>query len=303
MSIFKSLVFAVFAATVSIVNAEPHCPGNVESLRLRLIENVQIIVPVIINHTGPYDFLLDTGAQITTVDPALAKALDLKTEGTTGIIGVGNYARTPYTTLGSVQAGTGVVENVMAVVQDLGQIQLADARVRGVLAGNFLEHFGLLIDYRQRLICLDKRDVLVPKIKAQHIGLVGGPDPGRIPPAPQTLTVAVHLSGMGKESLLLRLDSGINVPLLYPSEKTAHLVQTGTTPLSSRGTDGVCHAFAVLARQDVQIGPHLVRDLPFVMPVSAATNVLKPEVDGLLPTALFQRVYINYARHYAVFQP
>ena len=303
MSIFKSLVFAVFAATVSIVNAEPHCPGNVESLRLRLIENVQIIVPVIINHTGPYDFLLDTGAQITTVDPALAKALDLKTEGTTGIIGVGNYARTPYTTLGSVQAGTGVVENVMAVVQDLGQIQLADARVRGVLAGNFLEHFGLLIDYRQRLMCLDRSNDLESNVKGRHIEFVDAHDPVRKTPAPQTLTVAVHLSGMGKESLLLRLDSGINVPLLYPSEKTAHLVQTGTTPLSSRGTDGVCHAFAVLARQDVQIGPHLVRDLPFVMPVSAATNVLKPEVDGLLPTALFQRVYINYARHYAVFQP
>ena len=303
MSIFKSLVFAVFAATVSIVNAEPHCPGNVESLRLRLIENVQIIVPVIINHTGPYDFLLDTGAQITTVDPALAKALDLKTEGTTGIIGVGNYARTPYTTLGSVQAGTGVVENVMAVVQDLGQIQLADARVRGVLAGNFLEHFGLLIDYRQRLMCLDRSDDLESNVKGRHIEFVDAHDPVRKTPAPQTLTVAVHLSGMGKESLLLRLDSGINVPLLYPSEKTAHLVQTGTTPLSSRGTDGVSHAFAVLARQDVQIGPHLVRDLPFVMPVSAATNVLKPEVDGLLPTALFQRVYINYARHYAVFQP
>jgi hypothetical protein len=36
----------------------------------------------------------------------------------------------------------------MAIIQDLGQIQTADARVRGVLAGNFLEHFGLLIDYR-----------------------------------------------------------------------------------------------------------------------------------------------------------
>ena len=90
MSTFKSLIFAGLAVAVSIVNAEPHCPGNLDSLRLRLIENVQIIVPVTINHSGPYDFLLDTGAQITTVDPALAKTLDLKIEGTIGIIGVGN---------------------------------------------------------------------------------------------------------------------------------------------------------------------------------------------------------------------
>src|SRR6516162_7405540 len=208
MLIFKSLVFAGLAATVSIVNAEPHCPGNIDSLRLRLIENVQIIVPVTINRSGPYDFLVDTGAQITTVDPALAEALNLKIEGTTGIIGVGNYARTPFTTLDSVQAGPGVVERVMAVIQDLGQIQLADARVRGVLAGNFLEHFGLLIDYRQRLICLDKGDALDATVRGQRIELVAGPDPGGRPPTPQTLTVAVHLSGMGKESLPLRLDSG-----------------------------------------------------------------------------------------------
>src|ERR1700739_3861793 len=103
MSIFKSLVFAALAVTVSIVNAEPHCPGNVDSLRPRLIENAQILVPVTINQSGPYDFLVDTGAQITTVDPALVKALDLKIQGTTGIIGVANYARTPYTTLDSVQ--------------------------------------------------------------------------------------------------------------------------------------------------------------------------------------------------------
>jgi hypothetical protein len=303
MAIFKSLAFAGLAATVSIVNAEPRCPGNVDSLRLRLIENVQIIVPVTINRSGPYDFLVDTGAQITTVDPALAKALDLKIEGTTGIIGVGNYARTPFTTLDSVQAGPGVAENVMAVIQDLGQIHLADARVRGVLAGNFLEHFGLLIDYQQRLICLDNGDVLESKVRGQHIELIAGSDSVRGPAAPQTLTVAVHLSGTGKESLLLRLDSGINVPLLYQSRQTTPLVQIATSPLRSRGTDGIDRAFAALARQDVQIGPHTFRELPFVMPLSETTNVPKPEVDGLLPTAVFQRIYINYAHHYAVFQP
>ena len=301
MSIFKSLVFAGLAATVSIANAEPRCPGNVDGLRLRLIENAQIIVPVTINHSGPYDFLVDTGSEVTTVDPALAKTLNLKVEGTTGIIGVGNYARTPFTTLDSVQAGPEVVEQVMAVIQNLGQIQLADAHVRGILAGNFLEHFGLFVDYQRRLICLDKSDDLEAKVKGQHIGLVTEPGPER--PTPRTPTVAVHIFRMGMESLRLRLDSGINVPLLYPSEQTSRLVPTGTLPLRSRGTDGIDRSFAVLARQDMQVGPHLLREVPFVVPTGATTRVPKPEIDGLLPTALFQRVYINYARHYAVLEP
>lgn len=304
MSIFKSLVFASFAAaTVSILNAEPHCPGNVASLRLRLIQNAQVIVPVTINQNGPYDFLLDTGAQITTVDPALAKALDLKIEGTTGIIGVGNYARTPFTTLDSVYAGSEAVEHVMAVIQDLGQIRMEDSRVRGVLAGNFLENFGLLIDYQQHIVCLDKGDAMEPKLKGQHVGLVTMSNSEKGSPAPYRLIVPVRLSGLGKEPLLLQLDSGINVPLLYPSGQTAHLVETGMSPLRSRGTDGVDHAFAVLSSQEVQIGPHTLRAIPFVMPVSRTTNLPRPEVDGLLPTALFQRVYINYSHHYAVLEP
>ena len=304
MSIFKNLVFAgLAAATVSIVNAEPHCPGNVDSLRLRLIQNAQVIVPVTINQSGPFDFLLDTGAQITTVDPALAKALGLKIDGTTGIIGVGNYARTPFATLDSVQAGSEVVEHVMAVIQDLGQIQIADGRVRGVLAGNFLEHFGLLIDYRQRLVCLDNGDTMESKVKGQHVDLVTWPGSAKAPAAPRRLTVAVHLSGMRKESLLLILDSGVNVPLLYPSQGTAHLVNAATAPLKSRGTDGVEHGFALLARQEVQVGPHILREIPFVMPVSTTANAPRPEMDGLLPTALFQLVYINYAHHYAVLEP
>jgi hypothetical protein len=43
MSIFKSLIFASLSATVSIVNAEPHCPGNVVSLRLRLIRGDTVV--------------------------------------------------------------------------------------------------------------------------------------------------------------------------------------------------------------------------------------------------------------------
>ena len=51
------------------------------------------------------------------------------------------------------------------------------------------------------------------------------------------------------------------------------------------------------------LASHTLHEIPFVMPVTATTNVPKPKVDGLLPTALFQRVYINCANHYAVPEP
>ena len=96
MSILKDLVaLMLVAVALPVAKAEPHCPGSVTSLPLRLVERSQIVVPVTINHTGPYDFLVDTGAQVTTVDPALAAALQLMTRGTAGVVGVGVYARAP----------------------------------------------------------------------------------------------------------------------------------------------------------------------------------------------------------------
>jgi hypothetical protein len=48
-----------------------------------------------------------------------------------------------------------MVMKPIVVVQDLGPIQAADPRIRGVLGENFLAHFDVLIDYAHRLLCLD----------------------------------------------------------------------------------------------------------------------------------------------------
>ena len=72
---FASLVFAT--SMVSALTAETRCPGNVPSLPFRLVNRYQMIVAVSVNHSGPYDFLLDTGMQVTAVDLSLATELHL----------------------------------------------------------------------------------------------------------------------------------------------------------------------------------------------------------------------------------
>jgi hypothetical protein len=310
MSNFK-LLFALGCAAVAlpVMHAESHCPGNVNSVPLRLVQHSQIVVKVMVNHSGPYDFMMDTGAQVTTVDPALAAELHLKTLGTAGVTGVGVYARASLAQLDSVEAGSHVVENVLAVIQNLGQTQLADHRVRGVLAGNFLEHFDLLIDYSHEMVCLDDSMQMRSKVNGPHIALSAQPLSQPQPfskqnsAAPQKLIVPVHLSGIGKRQILLQLDSGTNAPLLYEAWEDPGHLQTAGTSLRGRGTDGQEHAFSVLAGQDVQVGPHVLHQVPFVTPVDAAASVAKADVDGLLPTLLFKRVFVNYADHYVVLDP
>jgi hypothetical protein len=289
-------------ATLPAMHAEPHCPGNVTSLRLRLVQRSLIVVPVEINHTGPYDFMVDTGAQITTVAPALASALHLKILGETGFIGVGFHSRIPFAQLDSLQAGSHTIDTVLAVIQEPGQVQTADPRVLGILGLNFLEHFDVLIDYSQGLLCLDERKTMQTKIKGEHIALARLHHPEKDLPFTERLIVPVQLAGI-RGQFLLHLDSGSNAPLLYEAGRGLTRAQFASAPLRTRGPDGIEREFAVLPPQDVQVGRHVLHQVPFVTPMKADKDLPKVTFDGLLPTLLFQRAYINFADHYVVLDP
>src|ERR1700694_3663488 len=93
-------------ALLPALYAETHCPGNVASIRPRFVERSIIVVPVRVNDFGPYDFVLDTAEQVTTIDPVLALDLHLKLEGTTRVTGAGFSTSAGYAHAERLQAGT-----------------------------------------------------------------------------------------------------------------------------------------------------------------------------------------------------
>src|SRR5258705_10302703 len=148
MSTFKWFASFVLAATiVPALPAEPHCPGNVASVPLHLTNSHQMILAVSVNHSGPYDFLVDTGTQITMVDPSLAAELHLKIQGTSAVVvGVGLRTAASLARLDFLEAGSRGIANPLVVVQNLEHLQDTDPHIRGILGGNFLGHFDVLID-------------------------------------------------------------------------------------------------------------------------------------------------------------
>lgn len=302
MTTIQWLAFVTLATLLPVLQAESHCPGNVASLRLRLVQRSQIIVPVEINHNGPYDFLVDTGAQITTVDPSLASELHLKLQGTTGVVGVGLRTRPSFAQLDLLEAGSHAMANPYAVVQNLDRLQAADPHIRGILGGNFLRHFDVFIDYPHGLLCLDDTKAMHSKVKGEHIALVSAIPSDRDTLRTEPLIVQAHLSGIQAQKKLLLLDSGSNAPLLYDAGPLLRGLVV-SAPLHSRNADGVEQAFTVLPPQDVQIGTHDFHQISFVTPMATGEDVPKLEVDGLLPMILFQRVYISYTDRYAVLDP
>jgi len=287
--------------TLSTRQAESHCPAGIASVTPRFVQRALIVIPVRINQAGPFDFMVDTGSQVTVVDPLLASELHLKPQGTVGLVTVASYMHGALTVLDTLEAASHVVEKPAAVVQDLGQIQAADPRIRGVLGENFLAHFDLLIDYQHKLLCLDETGVMRGNVRGERISLVA-PDPEREVPFTDRLVISVHLSGTGTRQILLQLDSGSDGLILY----AGNVANSGLLKQATLQGDNVSkaqRAFAVLPPQDMRIGTRTLSHISFVTPVSVERNVPPMEADGLLPTLLFQRVFISASDHYVVFDP
>jgi hypothetical protein len=302
MSLFRSLLLASLVSLVlPAAQGEAHCPGNVASIRPRFIEHSILIVPVTLNHSGPFDFVLDTAAQVTTIDPELAAELRLKMLGQTGVTGAGFSTRASYTRLDSLETGAYEVKNPLLLIHNLGQIQIADRRVRGILGENFLEHFDLLIDYARGIVCLDDTKRMQEEVKGEHIALAAPSRPDRNLQFTEPLRIPVRVFGLVRP-LVLELDTGINSPLLFDAG-TFGTAAFASTPLHSRGTDGASHAYAVLPSRDIQVGLHSLQQITFVAPVAGDQDIPDAGIDGVLPTVLFRRAFISYADRFAVLEP
>jgi hypothetical protein len=283
--------------------AEAHCPGNIAGLHPRLVAGALLIVPVKINQFGPFDFMVDTGSQLNVIDPALAAQLQVKSQAKVGLVAAATVFRASVVVLDSLETGSMSVAKPLAAVQDLGPLQAADPRIRGVLGENFLAHFDVLIDYRRRMLCLDEAKTMERELRGEAIPLVSPRDSANQVPFFDRLVVSVNLSDTGDRRILLQLDSGSDGPVLYSGNRKLEDALLRRAKLQGPEVDEAHRAFAVLLPQDMQIGTRVIRKVPFVTPVNAATDVPDRDEDGILATALFERLYISHTNRYVILNP
>jgi hypothetical protein len=258
---------------------------------------------VTINHTGPYDFLVDTGAGSTIVDPALATELHLKTHGSAEVVGVGFSTQASFGYLDLLEAGSHSVANHPVVVHDLQPLQAADLHFRGTIGGDFLGHFDVLMDYAHSMLCLDDTKVMQAAVKGGHIALVTPSQTPNEVPLTALLIIPVHLSGFGARQLLLTLDSGANASFLFNHAVNLAPGLRQTWQRNGYGADGVKRGFSILPPQSMHIGSLSIQQVSFAAPADSRENALTSKEDGLLATVLFRRVFISYADRFVVLDP
>jgi Aspartyl protease len=297
------LLATAFAFMSTSSQAETRCPGDIEVLRLRVVAGALVVTPVMINHTGPFDFMVDTGSQLNVIDPALAAQLNLKSQGTVGLVTIAAYSQASVGILDSLQAGSQMVLKPLVVVHDLGSIQAADPRIRGVLGENFIAHFDLLIDYGHRVLCLDDAKLLQKGLRGERIPLVLPKHPETDFPFSQRLVVTVNLSNTGTRPILLQLDSGSDGSMLYAGNSELEQPLLKYAKLQGPEVSDTRRAFAVLPPQDMRLGNHIVRTISFVTPATRSQNVPDREEDGTLATVLFQRIFVSHSDRFVIFDP
>ena len=117
-----------------------------------------------------------------------------------------------------------------------------------------------------------------------------------VPQIPEQILVLVRLGDVHGKAILA-LDSGVNAPVLFSMPPARRVLARGSV------VGGLEQYFVALPRQSVLIGVESRMEMVFFAPVNRVRFNRWVGVDGLLPTALFDRVFISYAEHFVIFDP
>jgi predicted aspartyl protease len=126
--------------------------GAPESVPFRLDKDGAVVVPVSIDGRAPVPFLLDTGANGSSVCEGLATELALPPVARTSVVtSVGSHSRV-MVRLGRVSLGDAQALDLLAAVMPAFQLEVAGVAVQGILGQDFLSGFNYTLDYRRRRI-------------------------------------------------------------------------------------------------------------------------------------------------------
>jgi predicted aspartyl protease len=149
------------------LQAETPCPVNIKPVPFHSSQQRQMIVQVSINKAGTYDFLLDTGSQMTVIDSSLAAELGLVSKGTANVAGMSFRGHTRFAQLYRLKLGDYASTNQRVLVYDMIKLQRAGFAIRGLLGEDFLSRFDVFIDNAQSVLCIDDTGAMEANVKGR----------------------------------------------------------------------------------------------------------------------------------------
>ncbi len=132
-----------------------------EILQLEDDRTQRYTVPVTIDGSGPYDFMIDTGSQATAITHQINEGLQLAPFATATLVGMASTRPVEVVEVDSMSFGSHTVYDLVSPVLDRRHVG-AD----GILGLDSLQDFRVLIDFREETIALQD----VSEIRNQRRG-------------------------------------------------------------------------------------------------------------------------------------
>ncbi|HMV83833.1 MAG TPA: aspartyl protease family protein [Blastocatellia bacterium] len=257
----------------------------IESLNFTLRRGHLIVIPVTVNGSGPFEFMLDTGATTTLVTAELARQLRLRPVDRIELVTVAGSQILVRTELDQVSVGAQTAAGVEVLVSDLREVRGVEPKLCGVLGQNVLARFNFLIDYAAQRLEFETRDELSARLCGERWPL-SRQDERWLVTLPVNQKPWRFVPDTGTATLLLFGEHKPDWSLIAPQ---AQLLRTDL------GSRTVSQSRA----RSLQIGLAQFNNLPVTI---LAADQARRE-DGLLPLSLFQRVYINHRHGYLILNP
>jgi Aspartyl protease len=257
------------------------------------VRGFAVLVPVTINGHGPYEFMLDTGCTITTVDRELGSELALVPQGQSTVMTLAQKTPASLAIAHSLLLGPVTEQNVVVMIRDLSGLRNTAPKARGVLGQNALNHADFMLDYRHKLMEFDTDGELARSLQGHHVPLrreVIGSNP-------QFANLSVHgsVNDNGVRPMDFLLDSGSASMVLFGGVENEGIGYEESFVADTAGGH-------LLARvRDLQL---VIDDKSQMVPTHVLTFRLAGQnIGGLLPTAIFDRIYISNSGGFAMFEP
>ena len=258
------------------------------------------IVQVSINGTGPYDFVLDTGSNVTLVKRQLLAKLKLSMgEAVTIVTVLGGRSQQRVLSAESVSVAGFSVQHLELKTLDGAQMGPLEGRVQGILGENFLEHFDLLIDNDRQTLTLDPSSSLAATLAGErlHVSRFGN---YHLAVTSDRLVVELKVRSYLQKPLFFLVDTGTNTAVLYPGQggyaiRAMQSLQRGDLT----GLDG--RQSCQIQKTTLELGAATFGGIELATCEGLTRN--KMDTDGVLPTRVFHELFISHNGGYVIVDP
>jgi hypothetical protein len=246
-----------------------------------------LIVPVAINGSGPYPFLLDTGSNRTLVRNELLDTL-----------GISSQELIP----ANMTADVSYLHPAVAESVAVAGLSVHGLGVEGIDADQIsrlqisIKHFDILIDNHAKTLTLGNASDLARSFTGDHLPLsFSGVRSGHT--TVDRLVLGLKLPP-SKATTNFLIDSGSNYATVFPSKPMPYRDQVvpGGTLLTFSGKNR-CRIDLVRLR----FGKDTFPDLRLASCEGVTRD--KVDVDGTLPTSIFERLFISHTGGYVIANP